>query len=79
VRQAGRGGGHFRGGDPRMKQQRAGGHGGPGGNGNRSHGGPRFAGPRPGAPGRGQSGRGGPSAGFRAGQPRQGGGKKRSR
>lgn len=75
IRQAGRGGdGHFRGGDPRMKQQRAGGHGASGGNGHRSHGGPRFAGPRPSGPGRG-----GPAAGFRSGQPRQGGPKKRSR
>ena len=75
IRQAGRGGnGHFRGGDMRAKQGRAGGHAGHGGNGNRSHGGPRFAGPRPSGPGRG-----GPSAGFRAGQPRQGGPKKRSR
>jgi translation initiation factor IF-2 len=82
IRQAGRGG--FRGGDARMKQR----PGGPGGNGgnagngnNRPHGGPRFAGPRPGGPGRSQPGRGGPSAGFRggAGQPRQGGPKKRSR
>jgi translation initiation factor IF-2 len=83
IRQAGRGGtgGGFRGGDARMKQQRAGGPGGSGGNGNRSHGAPRFGGPRPaGGPGRGQPGRGGPSAGFRgAGQPRQGGPKKRSR
>jgi hypothetical protein len=85
IRQAGRGG--FRGGDARMKQRPAGpgGNGGNGGNGNnRSHGGPRFAGPRPGGPGgpgRSQPGRGGPSAGFRggAGQPRQGGPKKRSR
>jgi translation initiation factor IF-2 len=79
IRQAGRGG--FRGGDARMKQ-RPGGPGGNGGNGgNRPHGGPRFAGPRPGGPGRSQPGRGGPSAGFRggAGQPRQGGPKKRSR
>jgi hypothetical protein len=80
IRQAGRGG--FRGGDARMKQ-RPGGLGGNGGNGgnNRSHGGPRFAGPRPGGPGRSQPGRGGPSTGFRggAGQPRQGGPKKRSR
>ncbi len=71
IRQAGRGGnGHFRGGDARMKQR----PGGQGGNGNRSHGGPRFAGQRPAGPGRG-----GPSSGFRAGQPRQGGPKKRSR
>ena len=85
IRQAGRGG--FRGGDARMKQRPGGlgGNGGNGGNGNnRPHGGPRFAGPRPGGPGgpgRSQPGRGGPSAGFRggAGQPRQGGPKKRSR
>jgi hypothetical protein len=74
VRQAGRGNGHFRGGDSRMKQQRPGGHGGNSGNGNRPHGGPRFAGSRPSGPGRG-----GPSAGFRSGPPRQGGPKKRSR
>jgi translation initiation factor IF-2 len=84
IRQATRGPGHFRGPDSRMKQQRAGGPGsGPGnGNGNRPHGGPRFAGSRPPGPGRGPSGRGGPAAGgggFRAGQPRHGGGKKRSR
>jgi hypothetical protein len=82
IRQVGRGGGGggFRGGDARTNQ-RAGGPGGNGGNGNRPHGGPRFAGPRPGGPGRSQPGRGGPSAGFRggAGQPRQGGPKKRSR
>jgi hypothetical protein len=74
IRQPGRGNGHFRGGDSRTKQQRPGGHGGTGGNGHRSHGGPRFAGPRPSGPGRG-----GPAAGFRSGQPRQGGPKKRSR
>jgi hypothetical protein len=62
------------------------GHGGSGaangngnGNSNRAHGGPRFAGGRPSGPGRGQAGRGGPSAGFRGGPPRHGGGKKRSR
>jgi hypothetical protein len=80
IRQAGRGG--FRGGDARQRPGGPGGNGGNGGNGNnRSHGGPRFAGPRPGGPGRSQPGRGGPSAGFRggAGQPRQGGPKKRSR
>ena len=80
IRQRG-GNGHFRGGDPRMKPHRPGhagnGHGGSGGNGNR---GARFAGPRPAGPGgRGQSGRGGPQTGFRSGQPRQGGGRKRSR
>ena len=80
IRQVGRGGGGFRGGDARTNQ-RPGGPGGNGGSGNRPHGGPRFAGPRPGGPGRSQPGRGGPSAGFRggAGQPRQGGPKKRSR
>ncbi len=79
IRQAPRGPGHFRGADPRMKQQRPGGPG--NGNGNRPHGGTRFAGSRPPGPGRGQGGRGGPAAGgFRAGQPpRHGGGKKRSR
>ena len=79
IRQATRGPGHFRGADPRMKQQRPGGPG--NGNGNRPHGGPRFAGSRPPGPGRGQGGRGGPApGGFRAGQPpRHGGGKKRSR
>ena len=82
IRQATRSPGHFRGADPRMKQQRAGGSGPGNGNGNRPHGGPRFAGSRPSGPGRGQGGRGGPAAGgggFRAGQPRHGGGKKRSR
>ena len=77
------GGGHFRGGDTRMKPHRPGGQpgNGSGGNGNRGHGGPRFAGPRPaGSGGRGQNGRSGPpAAGFRAGQPRPGGGRKRSR
>jgi hypothetical protein len=78
IRQATRGPGHFRGADPRMKQQRPGGPG--NGNGNRPHGGPRFAGSRPSGPGRGPGGRSGPAAGgFRAGQPRHGGGKKRSR
>jgi hypothetical protein len=78
IRQATRGPGHFRGTDPRMKQQRPGGPG--NGNGNRPHGGTRFAGSRPPGPGRGPGGRGGPAAGgFRAGQPRHGGGKKRSR
>jgi len=80
IRQAPRGPGHFRGADPRMKQQRPGGPG--NGNGNRPHGGTRFAGSRPPGPGRGQGGRGGPAAGgFRAGQPPRhgGGGKKRSR
>ena len=77
------GGGHFRGGDTRMKPHRPGGqagngHGGSGGNVNRGHGGPRSAGPRP--AGRGQAGRSGPpAAGFRAGQPRPGSGRKRSR
>ena len=87
IRQATRGGNaHFRGGDTRMKPSRPGGHAGNGGNatghGNagRPHGAPRFAGSRPDAPGRGQQGRGGPpAAGFRAGQPRPGGGRKRSR
>jgi hypothetical protein len=84
IRQASRGTG-FRGGDARMKQSRPGGHAGNGsGNGqgghtNRSNGGPRFAGSRPGAAGRTQPGRGGQAAGFRSGQPRPGGGKKRSR
>jgi translation initiation factor IF-2 len=70
------GGGHFRGGDARMKPHRPGGAGSngqsSGGNGNRGHGGPRFAGPRPaGQGGRGQSGRGGgPAAGFRSGRKR---------
>ena len=77
------GGGHFRGGDTRMKPHRPGGQpgNGSGGNGNRGHGGPRFAGPRPaGSGGRGPAGRSGPpAAGFRAGQPRPGGGRKRSR
>jgi len=83
IRQPGRGAGSFRGGDGRPRQPRPGGQGGQGsntGNGNRPHGGPRFAGPRPGGPGRSQPGRGGSPAGFRgAGQPRQGGPKKRSR
>jgi hypothetical protein len=82
IRQAGRGGGGFRGGDMRAKgRPGAPGSNGNGGNGNRPHGGSRFAGPRPGPPGRNQPGRGGPSGGFRggAGQPRQGGPKKRSR
>ena len=48
IRQATRGPGHFRGADPRMKQQRPGGPG--NGNGNRPHGGPRFAGSRPPGP-----------------------------
>jgi hypothetical protein len=84
IRQAGRGNG-FRGAEARTKQHRAGGHAGNGnGNGNgaqanRPHGGARFAGSRPGASGRSQPGRGGPAAGFRSGQPRSGGGKKRSR
>ena len=79
------GNGHFRGGDTRMKPHRPGGpggngHAGSGGNANRGHGGPRFAGPRPaGSGGRGPAGRSGPAAGFRAGQPRPGGGRKRSR
>jgi hypothetical protein len=78
IRQATRGPGHFRGADSRMKQQRPGGPG--NGNGNRPHGAARFAGPRPSGPGRGPGGRSGPAAGgFRAGQPRHGGGKKRSR
>ncbi len=70
------GGGHFRGGDTRMKPHRPGGpgangHSGSGGNGNRSHGGARFAGPRPAGPGgRGAGGRGGPAAGFRSGRKR---------
>jgi translation initiation factor IF-2 len=70
------GGGHFRGGDARLKPHRPGGqgnngHSGAGGNGNRAHGGPRFAGPRPAGPGgRNQSGRGGPAAGFRSGRKR---------
>jgi hypothetical protein len=67
-------GGHFRGGDSRMKSHRPGGpgaNGHQGGNGNRSHGGPRFAGQRPAGPGgRGQGGRGGSSAGFRSGRKR---------
>jgi hypothetical protein len=78
------GSGHFRGADTRMKPHRPGGHGGSGagngGNANRGHGGPRFAGPRPpGSGSRGPAGRGGPAAGFRAGPPRPGGGRKRSR
>jgi translation initiation factor IF-2 len=70
------GGGHFRGGDTRMKPHRPGGqggngHSGAGGNGNRAHGGARFAGPRPAGPGgRGAGGRGGPAAGFRSGRKR---------
>jgi translation initiation factor IF-2 len=70
------GGGHFRGGDARMKPHRPGGqgnntHSGAGGNGNRAHGAPRFGGPRPAGPGgRNQSGRGGPAAGFRSGRKR---------
>ena len=70
------GGGHFRGGDTRMKPHRPGGqggngHSGSGGNGNRAHGGARFAGPRPAGPGgRGAGGRGGPAAGFRSGRKR---------
>jgi hypothetical protein len=70
------GGGHFRGGDTRMKPHRPGGqgsngHSGSGGNGNRAHGGARFAGPRPAGPGgRGPGGRGGPAAGFRSGRKR---------
>ena len=69
------GGGHFRGGDARMKPHRPGGQGQNGqssGNGNRSHGGPRFAGPRPAGQGggRGQGGRGGPASGFRSGRKR---------
>jgi hypothetical protein len=76
IRQpGGRGNGHFRGGDNRPKTR---GPAGPGGPGNRPHGGQRFAGSRPAQPSRGQSGRG-PSAGFRGGQPRPGGGRKRSR
>jgi hypothetical protein len=72
IRQPGGRGNGFRGGDPRMKLRQ-----GPGGNGNRAHGGPRFG---AGQGGRG-TGRGGASAGFRGqGQPRQGGGgRKRSR
>ena len=70
------GGGHFRGGDARMKPHRPGGqgsngHSGSGGNGNRPHGGARFAGPRSAGPGgRGPGGRGGPAAGFRSGRKR---------
>ena len=72
IRQSnGRGGnGNFRG-DARMKPR-----GGPGGNGQRSHGGARFAGPRS------QHGRGGPSrgpGGFRSSQQSRHGGRKRSR
>jgi hypothetical protein len=80
IRQPG-GRGHFRGGDTRQKFRPHGGGAGNGaGNGNRAHGGQRFAGGRPAGPGRGPAGRGGPSAGFRGGPPRQGGGgKKRSR
>jgi hypothetical protein len=76
IRQRSGGGGHFRGGDARMKPHRPGGqgnngHSGAGGNGNRAHGGPRFAGSRPPGPGgRNQSGRGGPAAGFRSGRKR---------
>jgi hypothetical protein len=71
IRQPGGRGNGFRGGDPRMKTRQ-----GYGGNGNRAHGGSRFG---TGAGSRG-AGRGGPSAGFRGqGQPRQGGGRKRSR
>ena len=83
VRQPG-GRSNFRG-DMRPRHRGFGGHGGSGngagdGTGNRTHGGPRFAGGgRPSGPGRGQAGRGGPSAGFRGGPPRHGGGKKRSR
>lgn len=67
-------GGHFRGGDSRMKPHRPGGQG-PngqgGGNGNRAHGGPRFAGQRPAGPGgRSPAGRGGQPAGFRSGRKR---------
>lgn len=70
----GRGNGNFRG-DVRTKSLRPG----QGANGNRAQQGHRFGGNRPG-PGRGSSGRGGQSAGFRGqGQPRQGGGRKRSR
>ena len=70
------GGGHFRGGDTRMKPHRPGGqggngHSGGGGNANRAHGGARFAGPRPAGPGgRGAGSRGGPAAGFRSGRKR---------
>lgn len=81
IRQPG-GRSNFRG-DMRPKHRGFGGHGGSGngtGDGNRAHGGPRFAGGgRPSGPGRGPAGRGGPSAGFRGGPPRHGGGKKRSR
>lgn len=81
IRQPG-GRSNFRG-DMRPKHRGFGGHGGSGngtGDGNRAHGGPRFAaGGRPSGPGRGQAGRAGPSAGFRGGPPRHGGGKKRSR
>lgn len=81
IRQPG-GRSNFRG-DMRPKHRGFGGHGGSGngtGDGNRAHGGPRVAGGgRPAGPGRGQPGRGGPSAGFRGGPPRHGGGKKRSR
>jgi len=74
IRQRSGNGGHFRGGDTRMKPHRPGGHGGNGGSGsggtgNRPHGAPRFAGPRP-AGGRGPAGRGGPAAGFRSGRKR---------
>jgi hypothetical protein len=78
IRQpGGRGPTSFRGG-PKHRGQ-GGGSGDGNGNGNRSHGGSRFAGGRPSGPGRGPAGRGGPSAGFRGGPPRHGGGKKRSR
>jgi hypothetical protein len=74
----GRGNGNFRGGggDARMKAMRPG----QGANGNRAQqGGHRFGNNRPSGQGRG-SGRGGPSGGFRGqSQPRQGGGRKRSR
>jgi hypothetical protein len=81
IRQAGgRGNGHFRGGDARMKARGQGG-GNQGPNGNRAHGGPRFAGSRPAGPGRGAAGRAQGGGGFRSPQhPRRGGGgKKRSR
>ncbi len=88
IRQpGGRGGGSFRGGDPRMRGRAGNGSGGVGngaGNTNRPHGGQRFSSAGPAGPSRGAAGRGGPAGNFRGGQgqgqPRQGGGgRKRSR
>jgi hypothetical protein len=80
IRQAGgRSNGHYRAGDPRLKQRGRGGNAPGGGNGNRVHGGPRFGSGRPAGQGRGPGGGRGTAPGFRSGQQPRHGGKKRSR